>query len=399
MPSLLILTVGTGTDSRRGNLAAGLARTISLVKPRLYWLVPSALEDSQLIADIVREEVADDSIFCSWTDDSPYCIIADPDELEVCRDMVRRVIRTAREALIRGETLVVNATSGTKQMSAGATLAALDEGLGRVDFTVGQREGGIVISGTERIQSFDAGRFFAERALREAAALYDAGSLAAAAKLLELHLERGFADVRQAHEIAQCADEWQRLRFSQARQIASRGTSPLLIPLRAPLTRLAEAQETSPVIMRELLAGARRCLAWREPEEALARAYRAAELMAKCRLAAAHHLVEPYSLEDFQQALPSRSQQFQALARDGVLLLGLRQSFDVLAALGDPLAAEFFSVGLFGRLALRNETLFGHGTTSVPGVEVSWILDELGRLASEHLQTGRAEPFPPRLFS
>jgi hypothetical protein len=37
MPSLLILTVGTGTAGKHFDVAAGLARTIDLTAPRLCW--------------------------------------------------------------------------------------------------------------------------------------------------------------------------------------------------------------------------------------------------------------------------------------------------------------------------------------------------------------------------
>ncbi len=313
-----------------------------------------------------------------------------------CAAALREVIAAAQR-IGKGARLLVNPTSGTKQMSAGATLAALDEGVGEIVFTVGERSDGVVMTGTEKLESFDASAYFAERDLATASDLFAAGAFAAAARLLQPHRDR-WPRFAGAHDAAACAHEWQRLRFAQARQIASRSESSLLALLRAPLTRLAEAPERSSALVMELLASARRCLDWQEPEEALARAYRAAELMAKRRLAAHHHLEEPYQLEDFQQALPSRSLQFQAVARDGVLLLGLRQAFDVLVALGDPLGRAFFAGDLLKPLALRNVTLFGHGTATAGHGDVDSLIDGLSSLVRIHLQAAPAEPFSTRLF-
>ena len=53
--TLLILTVGTGTAGKHSDVAAGLARTIDLCAPRLFWLVPSASEKSRPVADLIRD--------------------------------------------------------------------------------------------------------------------------------------------------------------------------------------------------------------------------------------------------------------------------------------------------------------------------------------------------------
>jgi hypothetical protein len=42
----LILTVGTGTAGKHSNLAAGLRRTLELINPEKFWLIPSTDEVS-----------------------------------------------------------------------------------------------------------------------------------------------------------------------------------------------------------------------------------------------------------------------------------------------------------------------------------------------------------------
>jgi hypothetical protein len=126
MTSLLILTVGTGTTGRHSNLAQGLVNTLDQLRPRLFWLVPSASPDSTTLAEIVRDGSPAGCTFQPWSPTQLFRWIEQHDDLFVCRAALREVIHTARQQLRQGERLIVNPTSGTKQMSVAAALAALD---------------------------------------------------------------------------------------------------------------------------------------------------------------------------------------------------------------------------------------------------------------------------------
>jgi hypothetical protein len=92
MPCLLILTVGTGRAGKHSDVAAGLARTIDLTAPRLFWLIPSASEKSRPVADIIRESVSNPGAFCPWSPPASYCAIRDPDDLHQCRTIIDQAI-------------------------------------------------------------------------------------------------------------------------------------------------------------------------------------------------------------------------------------------------------------------------------------------------------------------
>ena len=151
MPFLLILTVGTGTSGQHSNLAQGLVNTLCQRRPRLFWLVPSASPDSITLAKLVQGAAPAGCVFQPWSTSQPFHQITQHDDLFVCPTALREVIQRARQQLIQGEELIVNPTSGTKQMSVAATLAALDEGIGEIVFTVGERADGVVKTGTERM--------------------------------------------------------------------------------------------------------------------------------------------------------------------------------------------------------------------------------------------------------
>lgn len=381
---LLILTVGTGTAGQYSNLAQGLINTLSKVQPRLFWLAPSQHPDSVGIADLVREAAPAGSLFQAWNSTSLYCAIADPDDLFVCRATLRELIACARTFLAKGERLLVNPTSGTKQMSVGATLAALDEEIGKIVFTVGERHDGVVRTGTERLVPFSTEQFFRERTLREAERLYQAGAYHGAALLLR---KSGGQPARDADDIASCLREWQRLNYEEARRIAAHASAPALVELRDHLTQLARSREESLLVLSDLMISADDLLRWGDYEEALSRYYRATELAAKLRLAEEHFLSPPYKLDDLRDAAPSIRASLEANARNGVCYLGLRQTMEVLRALGDEFSRDYFGERQLGELLnLRHDTVAGHGASAVSQENVEELRSDLGRFLKKHFR-------------
>ena len=382
MTSLLVLTVGTGTTGRHSNLAQGLVNTLHQLRPRLFWLVPSASPDSTTLAEIVRDGAPAGCAFQPWKPSQPFRQIEQPDDLFVCRAALREVIQTARQQVRPGERLIVNPTSGTKQMSVAATLAALDETIGEIVFTVGERADGVVKTGTERMAPFSTRQFFLERDLRLAGELFAAGDFFATAKILKPYAD---APALQARERALCLHEWQRLNHAKAASHAAKFSEEL----RAHLKNLADADEFSLSKLGDLLASADELARWGDHEEALARYYRAAEQTAKVRLADAHSLRPPYQLEAVLNLVPAGSRladDFRRKARRGRLLLSAQVAWDLLDSIGDPMASAYFAdQSLQQGLGRRNETMYGHGQTSVDAAQTQSVAARLRGLLREHL--------------
>lgn len=387
MNSLLILTVGTGTKGVHSNLAQGLVNTLHQLRPRLFWLVPSASPDSVVLAEIVRDSAPASCAFQPWTPEHPFRQIEQHDDLFVCRTALREIIYAARQQLRQGERLLVNPTSGTKQMSVAATLAALDEGIGEIVFTVGERADGVVMTGTERMASFSTRQFFLERDLRRAGELFAAGAFFGAARILKPYSE---PEAIQAREKALCLHEWQRMNYAKAASHAAKFSEEL----RAHLKNLAAADEFSVSALGDLLAGADELLRWGDYEEALARYYRAAEQTAKVRLADAHGIRPPYQLEALLNLVPPGSalaKEIRARHRNGIVQLGNDLAWRVLEVAQDPLADAYASDAQLQRsLQRRNESMYGHGREPIEPVEVRSVADRLRNLLREHLPAALA---------
>jgi hypothetical protein len=371
----LILTVGTGTAGKHSNLAAGLRRTVELISPDKFWLIPSTDEVSQLTAELVSEGM---SGFQPWSDGQPCLAITQPDSLEVCRTTVREVIILARSGLPRSGRLLVNPTSGTKQMSVGAALAALDEGIGELVFTVGKRADGVVMTGTEQLESFAAQAYFAERDLKTAMALGAAGSFSAAATLLSPH-----ATLTAQTDTALCLREWERQNYAEARRIAA--GSQALAPFRNTLESLAKAAkapEPHPVIISDLLLTAGLLHGRRDFEAALTLTCRSLEMGLRRALFEKTKLHEPYSLPricalPLEQAIKDRCRN---ASLDGQrTILNLNTVARILQQLGHDLGDDFFADReLQALVRVRNDLM--HQLRSVTEAESEAALQRVKKL-------------------
>lgn len=387
MSPLLILTVGTGTAGKHSDVAQGLANTILKIRPRKFWLVPSASEKSTPVADLIRESVADMDSFVHWSDSAPYHAILNHDDIHECRRVVREVIAAAKRELQKDERLVVNPTSGTKQMSAGATLAALDEEVDQIDFTSGDRVDGVVKTGTEVVQSFDLRDFLLQRDLRTAEELFRHGAFFAVARLLRVYSQ---PDVLHPRDTALCLHKWQRMDYGNAVSHAAKFSEEL----RAHLKNLADADEFSPSRLGDLLAGADELLRWGDYEEALARYYRGAEQAAKVRLAEAQGVRPPYRLDTLLNILSAGcpiAGELRSRARDGDLQLGNDLAWRILEAAQDPMADTYFAdQRLQLGLKRRHESMYGHGQEPVALADVQAVADRLRNILRKHLPAAMA---------
>jgi hypothetical protein len=350
----LILTVGTGTAGPHSNLTEGLRRTIKLLEADKFWLIPSTSEDSILVADYVRKDLPQ---FQPLSPDQPYRCIQNPDDLESCRHTVREAIRAARASLGYSDRLFINPTSGTKQMSAGATLAALDEGIGDIIFTTGQRADGVVMTGTERITTFDPSDFFLERDTRTAQDLIKACAYRGAARVLRPHETRNPKLVAQATMIA-C---WRDFDFIGAAAAAARFSNAW----KRELTRrdqCLEKRQSCPEIIADLIAFALNAKRVFEAREMMTLSYQALEYASRdvlIRQGLVPNERGSYDKSVIDAAkIPPESKDFllaQNIEKDRVEL-GLMRCLKILEQMDHPLGTEILSNHDFRlRLYSRNE--------------------------------------------
>ena len=390
--TLLVLTVGTGTAGPTSDLVTGLRRTIELLAPRLYWLLPSVSSDSIATADLVREGMPG---FQRWNADCLYRLIVQHDSFEHCREAVREVLAAARGKLKSGEKLLLNPTSGTKQMSAGATLAALDMGVGEIVFTVGERADGVVKTGTERIERFDASTYHAERDGRLAAELAASGSYRAAARILERH-----ECFRERADLAACLSAWSNQDYERARTVAARSSNPALFEVRSVLTELAAATKPgappSELVAADLLQNANILLGQGAAASALFLACKSLEIGLRARLYKTTGLMEPYRISALGALPLSEELMRRAVAggRGETCILNLQSVAKILESLNDPLAEALLEHSRLPALVnVRNQ--MAHGIRTVSKKEAREMIDCTTTLLSSHGALVEVAPRPP----
>jgi hypothetical protein len=275
MKNLLILTVGTGTAGKHSDLAQGLRNTVEKIAPRQFWLAPSSSEDSKVIAELVAEG---QPAFAGYL--GP---IEQPDDLSCCRLTIREAIRYVQRFLQKDEKLMVNPTSGTKQMSAGATIAALDEECGDIVFTVGERADGVVKTGTEMIVEFDAAEFFRERDCKMAQNFFEAGDFYAAERLLVRHKE----NCRKEYAVSAICLYWQRFDYAKAASAAATYDQKL----KDHLSLCSHLDYPDEKILADILAWSFFALRHNEPETGARLAYKALEYAARWFLYKDYHIM------------------------------------------------------------------------------------------------------------
>ncbi|RMF83594.1 MAG: TIGR02710 family CRISPR-associated protein, partial [Nitrospirae bacterium] len=307
------------------------------------------------------------------------------------RDGVRRCMAMWDVA---GETVVVDYTGGTKNMSAALVLATVDLGcrysyVGGVERT---KEGlGIVVGGREKMfYPANPWEVLGVERLKEVALLFNRARYGPAReRLAELarRVPEGSRPLyRRLGQVVEGFEAWDRFDHRKARRLFGEALGKLhevvgLLPPDGPERRfLEQAQaaarrldEVKPqaitAYVADLVANAvRRAELEEKYEDAVARLYAAVEKLGKLTLRRGHRLdnggLDPEAVpeplrEEFRRRYWNEEKR--------CLQIPLRATYRLLAALGDPLGERFEAAWptLRPLLDQRNESILGHGTQPV----------------------------------
>lgn len=175
MKKVMLVTVGTG---RQGDVAHGIAFALRRERPDFVLFIGTEKSLSETLPLVLQE---------TGLRAEQYETRNTQNENDVDRSALE-YLGYVRQVLGKGyspEEIVVDFTSGTKAMSAALVVAALAEEVGAVSYVSGERgEGGRVVSGTERINSFEPHLMLAEGKLRRAEEFFNIYQYAGCLKIL-----------------------------------------------------------------------------------------------------------------------------------------------------------------------------------------------------------------------
>lgn len=358
---IYICTVGTGTAGNSSNVAEGIMAAIGYAKPDAVILVPSESEDSIAVAEIIQEGIENT---CKYVAIKP---ISNHDNLMHCRQEIAAIIRMSSK-LTASPPIILNPTSGTKQMTTAAVLAAIDEELENIEYITGPRQDGVIITGQEQISQLSARKFIAEKHHRNAVELIKSGSYHAAGEILD-----SYKDLYPlSHAAAKMFYYWSRFDYSRALKWAQVGNNVEWQAARGALNILRSADNISLERIIDISNYAFfHCLEHGEGEEGLAIIYRLVELCAKLRLKELHIDCDNLELAaitgdpELKVASPI-VERLRAMSKHGQIQVGLKLALEILDGTGFAFCKDFLHNKIFWPVLMkRNQTRYGHGTLFV----------------------------------
>ena len=365
-----VCTVGTGTAGKTSNVNEGIAAAIKFRNPEYCYLLPSASPDSIAVAQLVQEGVAGSGINIAAANIIP---LTSHDDILRCRQEIRTIIRDLKKSLPQCE-IILNPTSGTKQMTSAAMLAAVDEGIEQIEYISGPRQDGVIITGQEQISSVSARGILAEYAGRNALSLLNGGAYQGAAELLKSYKEQ----LPQTAAAAATLAARNRFNYRGAIQACSTMTGSIWQEQRQLLNQMTLAAWPSPVHLADMLNFVQRQLEFDEREEALAMLYRICEAACKVRIRdeicggklSAEGII---GCTDITLDKNTKDKMRAQEREYGEPLLGLKDCKDILRKSRFKLIQVLNDRNYWNTLQLRNKTRFGHDNQFIAEAELKQL--------------------------
>jgi CRISPR-associated protein (TIGR02710 family) len=377
---LLVCTVG-------GTLEPIVASILS-ERPEKVIFVPSP-ETQAMVSDSILA-MLDQKGFQIIPAQYRVVVVPDAEDFETCVRTLRRLEPEANDWLQRGRdfALAVDLTGGTKCMSSALALVAARW---RAEFLYvggGQRNKagvGVVVSSTEhvlrRANPWDS---LGYQAIEDASLLFDRGLYAGAIRVLDEAISRMSRpevkrELATLKRLAEAYDLWDHFDFNGGQNAladVSKNINDLRHAFPCESQRLEQTlqshmehlskmleQKPSELLVWDLLANAYRKASQGSYDDAVARLYRAVEAHGQIRLEKQYGLKPRTTTLD---VLPEHlHDKWRPRVYDGGFLrLGLRDLYELLRDLGDPLGEDFASSTLAGPespLETRNNSILAHG--------------------------------------
>ncbi len=317
--------------------------------------------------------------------------LSEPDDLSGCYAQIRAALSRLKGAHANGRFLA-DYTGGTKTMTAALTLAALESGY-ELSLVKGTRADLVKVrNGTEMAALVNVGEVRARQQMAEAQRLFDKYAYASAAEILQSTLRAVPLPPELQREIGErvtlsrAFDAWDRFDHAQATVLMEPYRSRV-VPQWCFLKQLTgRAPGYAPVL--DLLRNAERRAARGRYDDAVARLYRALEMLSQIRLAQRDPALKSDDLDAglLPESLRSKYEAWREAGEKGKIKLGLRQDYELLAELNDPLGSVYqnYSNRLLQALTYRNESILAHGET--PVVHDRW--QEMYQITGEFVQVG-----------
>ncbi len=339
--------------------------------------------------------------------------VENPDALSDLYDLMLNRLREIESCYGSAE-YIADYTGGTKSMGAALVLAALHLGW-KISLVTGQRTNLVqVVPGTEIAEVVNVTVVRARQQVERARGLFNRYAFKSAEELLSTLLQSGIPDpdlrnqIRQYIVLCRGFDAWDKFDHSTAAHLLETIQSQI-VPYWMFLKKLAgRAKATGYEPVLDLVRNAERRAARGRFDDAVARLYRAIEMLAQTRLRQREPALDSSNLdlERLPDTLRPRYERIREINEmrgwKPEVKLGLMEDYILLADLDDPLGKIFVPIKGQLREAIkkRNHSILAHGGTPLGERdyrEMHSIASTLIHKGLEALKVTVAAPQFPRL--
>ncbi|MDD1730460.1 MAG: TIGR02710 family CRISPR-associated CARF protein [Methanospirillum sp.] len=386
------MTVGTGIGSDPADAIDRLVRSCSFViqsyRPDhlIYFCSP---ESRSLVSDI---EAGCREIRGIDPPPSEICLIEDANNFSRCFDLIYGVC-----VLFQEFEIVIDASSGTRSMTMAASIVSF---LTRntVTHVTGEKQGGLVIPGTEHMKEMSLFAAYDRLRLHQAIDQFNTNHFGSSLGLLS-----GISTIPERdtyYALFHGYYSWDKLNYTEAYRYLehaddlAEGVSHNRLFLQNLIELESKCengyskkeqcrlkQEKYLYVLVDLLNNARRRIEDERYDDAFARLYRVVELLSQV-------LLLTWNIDDIEGKIhftelrkilhekKDISLYARRADRNGVIRIGLRSKFMLLDDLGMQGAGEYY-MHLEPFLRIRNDSILAHGLTPVHGDAAHTMWDEV----------------------
>lgn len=385
----MVITVGTGTRAD-SNIVSPLEKSFRDSHPDYGVFIFS--NESKANAERIVEDLN-----LIRGEDCDLVRLTNPDDLQRCFSEINKALYDLFRKGYKNDDVSVDFTSGTKAMTSALVLAGVGIECSTLRYITGDRENGIVVSGTERIIGFEPNKIKAFRNLNLAQTLIRELRFDTAKDLLKNTnpklLDESGRNKREALlSIATAYGYWDRFdhkRFGgEIEKVKTFGDPDLLCFLPSEETKETikkirddvKKERLTYEVMADITCNAKRRMDEGKFDDALARIYRLTEMLAQMVLK------DDYGIDssnvDLSLVPSDLHGKLQAnKSEDGNIQIGLLKDYEILKAKGDKLGKLFMENKSFlNLLKKRNRTILAHGLFPVNEKECRDIFEHFWTL-------------------
>lgn len=375
---VLLSTSGVGVG-KNGEAMKSLARSILKVIEHenpdevVFFSTEEADKTIEIVKNLFKEKYG-----CELNYEVHH---VDQHDFNVCFSKMMEVAST-----YQGWSIGVNYTPGTKTMS--AALAAVGAFLNvPIIYVSGKREGGVVKEGTEVVLTSTPYKFKDLLTLRKVSELFNSllfnSALIEAQELVDYPKKDILLDIIKGYLL------WDSFNHEEAHNIFNKYSSRDVDFIekfgvnKGFLGRLIKSQglDRMRLLLVDLISNAERRIETGRYDDAVARLYRAVELIAQIALAEFGY-EEPIKLEG------ELAEKYKEYKDDGKFKLGLAKKIELLKDLGWDKADDLYlkNSKMKGLLESRNKSILAHGFTPVGKRVAENLLAEVERFSRDMVE-------------